>query len=191
VVWFDALEWANHSVSEGDDSSVIMLKELDNDCWSHEPCRGVQDGDTVYGRWAAYIGGGTKMGTNGGMKGEPTMVMLGLLMRVYCCRRWCCSYCNPSPSPPPPQSWIGVHVDGPSPRVVEGRLGARGLAALALVALARSAAATPTTTTALFLTLTTIARGTRLSRRRRSWGVVGVECIRGSHRRVGAERDLI
>jgi hypothetical protein len=42
---------------------------------------------------------------------------------------------------PPLESWIGVHVDGPSARVVEG--GPRGwgrasLAAMALVALVRS-----------------------------------------------------
>jgi hypothetical protein len=41
----------------------------------------------------------------------------------------------------PPQSWTGVHVDGPSPRVVEGGPGGRGRAGLALVALVRSTTA--------------------------------------------------
>jgi hypothetical protein len=63
-----------------------------------------------------------------------------------------------------------------------------------LFAWAGSAAATPlttraATTAALSLTLAAIARGTRLSRGRRSWGVVGVERLRGSRKRVGAERD--
>jgi hypothetical protein len=75
------------------------------------------------------------MGTKCGMKGGPTMVGLEVVMRACCCRRCCCC------CPPPLESWIGVHVDGPSARVVEG--GPRGwgrasLAAMALVALVRS-----------------------------------------------------
>jgi uncharacterized membrane protein YqjE len=68
---------------------------------------------------------------------------------------------------------------------------ATSLAALALVALDESvAAATRATTTALTLTLAAIARGTRLSKGR-SQGVIGVECLRGNHKRVEAERDLL
>jgi hypothetical protein len=36
-----------HSVREGSVWSVIVLKELASDCWSHEPCQGVQDRDVV------------------------------------------------------------------------------------------------------------------------------------------------
>jgi hypothetical protein len=67
-----------------------------------------------------------------------------------------------------------------------------GLAALALVALARSTAdASPATTAALSFTLTTIARGTRLSRGRRCRDVVGVECLWGSRGCIGAKGDLL
>jgi hypothetical protein len=37
-----------HSVSEGGVLSVIVLKELANDCWSHEPSQDIQDGDATY-----------------------------------------------------------------------------------------------------------------------------------------------
>jgi hypothetical protein len=108
----------------------------------------------------------------------------------------------------PPWSWTGVHVDGPSPKIIEGgpgrwdRVAALAticLASLALAALPLTATATaPTsaiavtalaTTAALSLTLAATARGTGLSRGSGSLGVVGVECLRGNHRCVGAEHD--
>jgi hypothetical protein len=78
--------------------------------------------------------------------------------------------------PPPTRSQTEVHVDGPSPRIVEGGLGRRGrveLATLALVALTRSVSAAATAAVAfailmiaamvmtLSLTLTAIVRGMR------------------------------
>jgi hypothetical protein len=30
-----------HFISEGGVWSIIMLKELVNDCWSHVPCQGI------------------------------------------------------------------------------------------------------------------------------------------------------
>jgi hypothetical protein len=41
VMWFDAPELTTHSVSEDGVWSIIVLKELPSDCWSHEPCQGV------------------------------------------------------------------------------------------------------------------------------------------------------
>jgi hypothetical protein len=38
---------ATYSVSEGGIWSIILLKKLANDCWSHEPCQGVQDGEVA------------------------------------------------------------------------------------------------------------------------------------------------
>jgi hypothetical protein len=47
VVWFDTPESVTHSVSEGSVWSVIVLKELASDRWSHEPSQGVWDGDVI------------------------------------------------------------------------------------------------------------------------------------------------
>jgi hypothetical protein len=85
----------------------------------------------------------------------------------------------------------GVHVDGPSPRVVEGGPGGwgrTGLTVMALVASARSVVATalvsagpaPAATMALSLTLAAISNWMRLSRWGRSWGIVGVENLWGA-----------
>jgi hypothetical protein len=52
-------------------------------------------------------------------------------------------------------------------------------------------AATVATTVALSLTLSTIIMGMRLRRGRRSWGVIEVERLWGSHGHVGAELDLL
>jgi hypothetical protein len=79
VVWFDAPESATHSISAG---GVIVMKELTNNCWFHEPC---QDGEAVCCCcccWAAYIDGGARIGTKGCVNGELTMVGLGAATRT-------------------------------------------------------------------------------------------------------------
>jgi hypothetical protein len=76
-----------HSVSEGSVWSIIVLKELTSDCWSHEPCQGVQDGEAACCCWWAYIGGGARIDARGGVNGGPTMVGLGAAMRACCCER--------------------------------------------------------------------------------------------------------
>jgi hypothetical protein len=117
---------------------------------------------------------------------------------LFCCGRRCC--CSP-------WSWTRVHVDDPSPRIVEGGPGRRGrvgLAALALVALTLVAlvwsvvVATATVASAALaaiavtiMTLSAIAKGTRWSRGGRSKVVVGVERMQGRRRRVGAERGFL
>jgi hypothetical protein len=124
------------------------------------------------------------------VNGEPTIVRLGTVTRTCFYKMRCCCY------PPPPCSWTRVHVDGPSPRIVEGGPGGQssvGLAALTLVAytLASAAlAAIAAMIVTLSLTLIAIAMGMRLSRRR-SRGVVGVERMRGRRGCVRAEHELL
>jgi hypothetical protein len=89
-----------------------VLKELGNDCWSHESCQGIQDGEVACYGWVTYIDGGARIGAKGGANGGPTMVGPDVVTRACCCRRWCC--CSPAP-----QSQSEVHVDDLSPRVVE------------------------------------------------------------------------
>jgi hypothetical protein len=104
-----------------------------------------------------------------------------------------------------PRSRTRVHVDGPSPRIVEGGPGSQGRAGLALVALIGSVAATAAavatvasavltiaaTVAPLSLTLGAIARGMRRSRGRRGRSVVAVERLRGRCWCVGAEREFL
>jgi hypothetical protein len=104
------------------------------------------------------------------------MVGQGTMMRACCCG----SQCYYRPFTPSPRSWTRVHIGCPSPRVVEeglGGWGRDGLAALALISLVGSVVA--------------IARGMRLGWGRRSWGIVDLEYLWGSHGRVGAESDLL
>jgi hypothetical protein len=91
-----------------------VLKELANDCWSHEPCQDVQDGEVAYYCWAVYISGGARISAKGGVNGGLTMVNPGAVMRA-CCYERRCSYC-----PPPSWSQTRVYVDGPDPKIVEG-----------------------------------------------------------------------
>jgi hypothetical protein len=60
-----------------------MLKELTSDCWSHEPCHGVQDGDATY-CWEAYICIGSGVSDNGHLNGGSTMVKPRAVMRAFC-----------------------------------------------------------------------------------------------------------
>jgi hypothetical protein len=46
-----------------------VLNELTSDCWSHELCHGVQDGEAACCCWVAYIGGGVGIGIKGGVNG--------------------------------------------------------------------------------------------------------------------------
>jgi hypothetical protein len=56
-----------------------MLEELASDCWSHELCQGIHEGDAACYSWAAYICGGTGDDTKGGVNGGPSMVESGAM----------------------------------------------------------------------------------------------------------------
>jgi hypothetical protein len=82
-----------HSVSGGSVWSVIVLKELASNYWSHKLCQGMHYGDVACYYWVVYIYNGAGIAAKGGVNGGPTIVRPGAVTRVCCYRRRCC-YCT-------------------------------------------------------------------------------------------------
>jgi hypothetical protein len=103
VVWLDAPESTTQSVIDGGGVSVIVLKELSRECWSHSPVHGVQDGG---------CGGGAR-GRGRGQRCRQRPHLLHRRAVVECSKEGGLLWRRPGWVAT--HGWVGPHGDGAGP----------------------------------------------------------------------------